>query len=218
VTSKTEEEATAELQAAGYTVIRKEEASRLDEGTVISQDPLTGSELPPGSPVTITVSIGPEQFVVPDVANMSIVDASELLRENFRIAGQIEQASATVDALDVIGTDPPKGTLLADQAPITIIVSSGIPRIEVPDVVGLFADSAIQGLQNRGLTPVSEFTPVAEGSADVGRVVGQTPPPFLEVESGSVVTILVGQAVEEPTTTSSTTTTTTTTTTVPDGG
>ena len=198
VVSRTAAEATQILEDAGYVVVRVDENDDAEAETVIAQDPATGSELAPGSPVTITVSLGPEQLPIPDVGNKSVVEATEILSENFRVADQVQESSNSVPVNSVIRTDPAAGTLAPVGSPVTIVVSTGTPRVAVPDVVGLFADSAIQGITNNGLTPVVELVSVQPGSPDVGRVVDQTPPANLEVEAGSVVTILVGEATEPP--------------------
>ncbi|MFI7636987.1 Stk1 family PASTA domain-containing Ser/Thr kinase [Nonomuraea sp. NPDC049400] len=56
----TAEDATAQLRAAGFKVRVSEQPSDQTEGTVIQQNPGEGTKLPPGTTITIVVSIGPD--------------------------------------------------------------------------------------------------------------------------------------------------------------
>jgi serine/threonine-protein kinase len=72
VIGATEEDATSELQALGFLVTVEDAYSQdVKRGRVISQDPGRGSQLQPGSAVTIVVSLGPEEFAMPNVVGMS---------------------------------------------------------------------------------------------------------------------------------------------------
>ena len=81
------------------------------------------------------------------------------------------------------------------------------------DLVGLFADTAEQTLRTAGLVPVAQFQTVPFGDPQVGLVISQNPPNFEEVDVGSEVVYVVGEAGPPPTSTTTTTTSTTTTTT-----
>jgi len=67
----TEEQATTLLTTAGFLVDRQEEFSTVvQRGDVISQDPVKNTDLQPGQTVTITVSLGPPEFPMPNVVGM----------------------------------------------------------------------------------------------------------------------------------------------------
>ncbi len=76
------------------------------------------------------------------------------------------------------------------------MVSSG-PGVAVPQLMGLFADTAIEALRNAGLDAIPVFAPVEIGSSDVGRVIAQEPAAFEVIDGGAVVTITIGEGVEE---------------------
>jgi len=88
-----------------------------------------------------------------------------------------------------------------------VVVSTGVPQVQVPTVVGLFADTARTRLTNEGLTVDVTFQQVPAGSADVGRVISQSPAAFVLVNTGELITLVVGEAAPVPTTTATTTTT-----------
>ncbi len=216
VIGETRESATAILQGLGYSVTTVAATSAQDAGGVISQIPASGSELAPGGTVELTVSSGPDVLPVPDVEGLTVIAAlNNLNADGFSVSGTpTEEASDTVPTGDVIRTEPAAGALVPVGSQVTIVVSSGLPQVIVPDVSGVFADTAITTLRNNLLEPAPIFQEVAAGSAEIGRVISQDPVPFTEVDAGSLVTIVVGQAAPPttpPPTTSTTTTTTTTT-------
>ncbi|HEV3379098.1 MAG TPA: Stk1 family PASTA domain-containing Ser/Thr kinase [Thermoleophilaceae bacterium] len=72
--------AEAQISEAGMVPAVQEQESPEPEGEVIGQDPSAGTELRRGSTVTITVSTGIEQVVVPDVVGLGAGDAERQLR------------------------------------------------------------------------------------------------------------------------------------------
>ena len=202
------EEAVATLQEFQYVVTEVTSASPQDAGTVISQSPSPGSVLAPGSTVEITVSTGPEVMPVPDVEGLDVIAAVNALREQGFIVNptQVEEPSEEIEVGKVTRTEPAAAQLVAVGSQISIVVSTGLPTVQVPAVTNLLADSAIQALRNVGLEVVDIPGEVPAGSPSVGRVIAQDPAPFEEVEIGFVVTITVGEAAPETTTTTTTTT------------
>ena len=223
VIGETQESATAILQDLGYTVTVNMETSPQDAGTVIGQNPAANVRLAPGEAVEISVSSGPEVVPVPDVGGLDLVAAINALNAaGFNVdPNQVEEPSEEIEEDRVIRTNPEANTLVADGSLISIVVSTGLPTIEVPQVTDLFADTAITTLRNQGLEVATVFEQVPAGSVGIGRVLSQAPGAFEEVEVGTVITITVGEAAPETTTTTTTTTVpeeTTTTTEAADGG
>jgi serine/threonine-protein kinase len=82
VTGRAQEEATTLLQGAGFVVAVTEEFSdEVPRGRVISQQPDKGTELQPGSTVSIVVSRGPEEFQLPSFVGMTKDAAVARIRE-----------------------------------------------------------------------------------------------------------------------------------------
>ncbi len=80
-----------------------------------------------------------KEVVVPNVANLSIVDAEKVLKDSgFEIASENKlEASSTVKEGVVIGTDPISGVSRKKGTIITLIVSSGEEGIVLENYVGL---------------------------------------------------------------------------------
>src|SRR4029450_10188710 len=76
------EQAAAQLQGAGFAVARRDVESNEPKGTGVQEDPPANSLASKGSTVTLYVSKGPAQSVVPDVSSFSRADAIATLRNS----------------------------------------------------------------------------------------------------------------------------------------
>ena len=114
---------------------------------VISQEVPPGTLLPPGQPVTYTVSLGPVLVTVPDVTGVNV----ELARSQLGAAGllveTIEQPSQSITAGFVIRQSPTPGLRIAQGQAVQIVVSLG-DVVRFPDVIGLQREQAEQILNN----------------------------------------------------------------------
>ena len=98
----------------------------------------------------LVVSSGKERFTIPDVHDQSQHDAQAALAKfPFQIS-VVQQTSDSVPNGNVIGTDPSAGTQVKRGQTVRLLVSSGPPIIEVPDVTGQSLDDATQTLTNAG--------------------------------------------------------------------
>ncbi len=117
--------------------VTEEFSDTIDEGRVIRQSPEGGQQARKGSDVTLVISRGPEQqpqpepepttTTVPDVSEMPVREAvNELIQAQLVPSTQLEeQPSDTVDAGDVIETDPPADEEVEVGTTVTLIVSTG---------------------------------------------------------------------------------------------
>ena len=185
------------LRNAGYEVIVIEGPSQAEAGTVVFQEPGSGTELGLGEAVTITVSSGPGQIFVPDVRGLTLSEAIRtLIEQGFRV-GERREPSATVPAGEIIDTDPAHGFPVAAGLEVFIIISDGPPLVVIPDVQGLLFDTGRLAIEREGLIiGTVTFEPVEPGSTDVGRILAQTPPPNLEVAIETPVDVVVGESSE----------------------
>jgi serine/threonine-protein kinase len=146
--------ATARLKAAGYAVdshITRQFSDEAKSGTVISTDPRAGQRLSQGESVALVVSLGPELVSVPDVRTMTVSAAeSELHNRGLTYDPTPRtQHSIHVKQSHVITTDPKPGAQIEPNKPIVIIVSSGPPQVNVPDVAqGASFDDAKSALNH----------------------------------------------------------------------
>jgi beta-lactam-binding protein with PASTA domain len=186
-----QDQAIKELEKASLEVtIDREFSDRVKEDFAIRTVPGEGTEVTKGTRVRLLVSRGPEQITVPDVTGLSRESAEARLRdEGLEVAVQ-EQESDEPEG-DVISQSPGAGAQLTRGDRVTITVSSGRPKVEVPDVVGMGEGRATARLSAAGLTPVRQEKQVTDPAED-GVVVEQRPGSGTELDKGDEVVIVVG--------------------------
>ena len=118
--------ATDVLTTAGFRVVDNAvNSDKVPPDTVIDQSPAPGEMKPKGSTVTLTVSKGIEQVVVPNVRGKTVSDAANTLGQaGFRTTTRNE-ASEDFDPGTVIRTEPASGTPLDRNSTVTLVVSTG---------------------------------------------------------------------------------------------
>ncbi len=133
-----------------------------------------------------------ERIVVPDVTNKPLETAVATLEEEGFAIGTIEEVpNKTVEAGNVISTDPSANTKQDRGTAINLKVSKGEDEsnelIDVPDLTNKTASEARKALEDAGLKAKEGK---AENSDDVekDRVARQDPTGGTQVEEGSTVT------------------------------
>ncbi len=126
---RTAAEAEAILRQQEFNVVQQpENSSSVPDGVVIRTDPAGGSVLDKGSTVTLIVSAGPEQVIVPSVTEKTEETArSELSTAGFKVQ-VTEQAIPPGDPDDgrVLSQDPAGGTSADKGSTVTITVGRSI--------------------------------------------------------------------------------------------
>ncbi|MCI0535639.1 MAG: PASTA domain-containing protein [Verrucomicrobiales bacterium] len=101
-------------------------------GAVISQTPLAGTVALAGSTVNITVSLGPEPVVVPDVVGLEQAAAeAAILSANLTVGAVSTANSDTVPAGKVIEQNPLAGSSVPPETAVDLVISEG-PAHEPP--------------------------------------------------------------------------------------
>ena len=135
------------------------------------------------------MSSGPPNQTVPDVKGKTRASAESALRAKGFKVKVTEQSSDSVAKGRVISQNPGAGISTAAGTTVTIVVSSGKPPVEVPDVVssGMFPDEAQATLEGKGFKVNVQY----QLQAGTGRVVNQDPAAGKTAPYGSTVTIWV---------------------------
>jgi beta-lactam-binding protein with PASTA domain len=178
VTGLAQAAAESTLVSSGLVVgtVNTANSDTVPAGNVISQAPLGGTLLPPGSAVDLVVSLGPAPVPVPDVTGLAQATAeSTLVSAGFTVGTVTNVSSDTVPVGDVVSQAPLGGSLAVPGSAVDLVVSSGPAPVAVPDVTGLVGavDSA-----NHPTVPV-------------GAVISQVPVGGTLVPPGSAVALTV---------------------------
>src|SRR3954452_25605726 len=186
--------ATAQLERDGFKVTTHGVNSSVKPGTVVSQDPTALTTADKGSTVSLAVSNGPGQGLVPDVKNLPRKNAIQALNDaGFRVA-EDPQPSLTVPKGLAIKTSPPANKLVQKNTEVRLFISSGPPQVQVPSVVGQDKNVATGTLQDKGFNVTVQ--PVTSNQPK-DRVISQNPTAGTTVDKGSRVTLLASKGPEK---------------------
>ena len=122
----------------------------IPRGFVISQNPVAGTKMSPGTPVDLVISKGPSLIEISDLSRKSPEDAVQILETLGFEYELLEEYSEDVEIGLVSGTIPEAGEIVTPDELIQVIVSLGI-KIEVPEVEGLDYEDAVNILEELGL-------------------------------------------------------------------
>jgi serine/threonine-protein kinase len=170
--------ATAELDASGLQAETGEPAhsENVAAGLVIATDPGPGGKVLDGGTVTLTLSLGPERYDVPDLSGQTEDQAQDALAATSLAFGTSSgRWSETVPEGQVIRTSPKAGTTLKPGATVDLVLSRGRKPIEVKDWTGKPFENASTALEKRRL----QVSVTAEEYSDTvaeGHVISQDPP------------------------------------------
>jgi beta-lactam-binding protein with PASTA domain/predicted Ser/Thr protein kinase len=199
VTGRTEVLADDALRAQGLTPEATPAAStKVEVGHVISQSPAAGVQVQRGARVGLVVSTGPGTAGVPEVKGLTSAQAAhKLTQAGFKPVVQ-DRSSTTVPAGTVIATEPSQGVAVVAGSPVTVLVSSGLPQVDVPEVTGQSETEARETLRAAGLHAGVVTKQEAPGQTP-GSVLSQSPAVGVPVHSGEAVNLVVAKTPQEVT-------------------
>lgn len=159
-------------------------------GTVVSQDPAAGTEVAPGSTVTVVTAVpAPVLEPVPNIVGMDQQTATQTLAALGLGLVVIDQIPSSQPPLTVATQNPPPGTPVLQGTVVDVELASPFGNtVIVPDVRGMDAGAATQTITAAQLT-VTTLT--APSTAAPGTVLNQAPLPGARVPTGSAVSITV---------------------------
>ncbi len=182
------DQAVQELSSHGFKVTTDPTFStKIKKGLAVRTSPKEGTAAPHGSRVRLFVSNGPPPVAVPDVVGQDKSDARRQL-EDAGFSVSVEQTFSDAPKNEVVSQSPSSGTQVDKGSQVTLTVSKGQQKVQVPDVVGMDVKSARAALRDAGfkVTTVKEPTP---GGQNV--VTAETPDGGSKADKGSEVTITV---------------------------
>jgi serine/threonine-protein kinase len=120
--------AVQQIRGRGFTPSVEEVESPKPSGQVIRQAPSAGSQLPPGSSVSIAVSKGEKQAKAPNVIGKLRAEAVEAIRAA-GLAPEVSEQQTEVPSQVGRVTDqfPPPGSELEPGSTVTLVVGKAVP-------------------------------------------------------------------------------------------
>lgn len=176
-------------------VTAKKESAEYEEGYIISQDPKDGSKVKKESVVNVVVSSGKveEEIEVQDVSGKTQDEARDILEEaGFVVAVSSQfETSSEFDQDEVIRTTPKAGTKAKKGSEVTLIISSGEDKPEIPNLLGKTESNAGSILSGMDINYTTEK--VYNEKYPEGQVCYQSKKAGTRVERGSSITLQISK-------------------------
>ena len=126
----------------------------VEAGKIVQQSPAPNAEAKEGTNVELTVSVGKNKTIVPNLSNVEFEKVEELLKKSNLTLGKVERKyDDKVDENKVISQSINYGDEVEKGTKIDIVVSRGKEdkKVEVPDLIGKTEADAIKALYDSGL-------------------------------------------------------------------
>ncbi|MBC5809435.1 MAG: PASTA domain-containing protein [Candidatus Eremiobacteraeota bacterium] len=169
-------------------VVRYDDKVR--RGDVISQSPGPAAQVAIHSAVTLVISNGVRPVGVPDLVSHKLSDASKsLARLNLKLAVTERVPSDSIPADVIASQQPSPGTPVDPGTTISVTVSSGAPKMVLPDLNGRNVSDAMAALSAAGL--VSRVNYIVDSSVLPGTVMQQDPAASAPTHKNATITLSV---------------------------
>jgi len=194
----TVEQARVIVESRGLLVIigGEEENEKFSANIICRQAPFPGSIVRNKSSITVFISKGSSQIVLPNYRNQSLAEATVNLSELDLKAGEVRpEESSEIEKDKIISTIPPAGTKVKKGDVITIILSRGVEIATVPNLIGRALTSAKRIIEENGFVTGNVSYEVST-EFDVGIVMSQYPSAGAKIKKGSKIDIVVATVLE----------------------
>ena len=159
-------------------------------GSVIGQDPASGSSVAQGCPVNLVISSGPQMVTVPNVEGMTQAAATAAIAGAKLTVGTVNAAGK------VISQDPAKGSSVVQGSSVNLMISSEPQMVAVPNVEGMTQDAATTAITEAKLT-VGTVTQQTSNTVAAGKVISQDPASGGSVVQSSPVNLVISSSTGE---------------------
>ena len=156
VTNKKLEEAIGIASLRGFEIsVDEYKTSEVDEGTVLEQSPVAGTNAKQGDTISVTVSSGNDYVTVPDLSGKTLQEATDMVWGMSLQLGVPQYVTSELPSGQIVRQEPVAGTntFAGDTIEIWISGTSGM-AVEMPSVTGLELDKAVDLLKEEGFTNI----------------------------------------------------------------
>ena len=202
---KTFEEAQAIAEADGFKVKKGNDiySSEYAEGRICQQDPQPGVEMPKEGTITINVSKGNKEGLVPSVLGMQEEDVEAYLKSYGYELGNVNTVTSPEKEGKVLEQTPVAGSTLDKESKVDIVVSDGkgTEKGTVPSVTRMSLKDAKKAIEAAGFQ-VGNITYDWDASIGKGYVIYQQYQANSQLDKGTAIDLQVSSgpepAPEEP--------------------
>jgi serine/threonine-protein kinase len=174
----------------------EEENDEVPAHIVFRQTPLPGSVVRSKSTITVFVSKGSSNVVMPDLNGLGLSEATVRITELGLTIGEVRSEEDAQVAKDkIISTIPEAGTKVEPPTSITVILSRGVETADVPRLIGRSFSSAKRMIEDAGFT-VGNVRYEVSTEINVGIVMRQNPGAGRQARKGSAIDVVVATVLE----------------------
>jgi len=174
----------------------EEESEKYPENSICRQAPMVGSVVRGKSTITVFISKGSNQIILPDFKGQSLSEATVKLGEYGLKTGEVRAEDNAQIARDkVISTIPAAGTKVKKGDAIAFVVSRGQEEGTVPNLIGRALSSAKRIVEDNGFV-VGNVSYEVSTEIDVGIVMAQRPGAGAKLIKGSKINIVVATVLD----------------------
>jgi serine/threonine-protein kinase len=175
----------------GFTVtVAHAPDARIPKDRVASQLPLAASKVQKGSAVTLTISDGPGDTVVPvDLVGKTLENARISLAAAGLTIAKTEPVDSSQDPGVILNSLPAPGTTVTAGSGVVLQIASG--QVQVPQLIGLSEIEARTVLTQNGFLPRVIYA--FQNGKDLDSVLAQAPDAGTSANIGSIITITVNK-------------------------
>lgn len=194
------EKAQALAQETGLEIARGEDVYSPDqeEGKITSQNPTADSVVSPGKLITVYVSKGKKDGVVPKIVGMDYKEASGYLKTFGFELGIVKTESSTLPENVIIEQSVEEGSTASKGTKIDVTVSDGKGKetVKMPNLIGKTPDEANAIIDTEGLK-LGDATYEETTTTAQNLIFWQQYPEGTELEKGTAVSYKVSKG-EKP--------------------
>lgn len=145
------------------------------------------------------VGTKPEEVVVPDVTGMKLSQAKQILAERkLELRVSRWEFSNEVPPEHIIRMESPlPNQKVLEGREVLVVASQGAVKVSVPDLSGQSVQDALSTLRNSNLRLGQRVDTYSE-NVPSGYVIGQQPPPGVDVPEGTPINIIVSKGPPPP--------------------
>lgn len=166
-------------------------SSKYDAGYIIAQSPEAGEEVKAGRTVTLTVSLGKSENVMPDYSGMTADELQDYLTD-LNLGLKIETKQISDEQIVrgyVVRTEPEMNEELTKNQNVTIYVSIGADKM--PDLVGQTQEDAKKMLESMDLNLKVKVVEEFNEKVNKGCVISTDPEAESSLKEKQTVTLTV---------------------------
>ena len=194
------EEAKEELEKLGLQIEEGEQVYSPDQekGQITSQSPSEGSMVKEGRVITVNISLGKKDGIVPSILEKDYHDVDEYLKSLGFELGVVKEVTSELPKDTIISQDPEAGEPAPAGTKINVEVSNGKGEkmTKVPKLTDLTVDQAKAALSAANLT-IGEITYEESETVEKNLVISQSIAQDTEVAENTKVNIVISKGVEE---------------------